>query len=174
MKQLVLSNLIITSILGFLVCVVVFGYPYLMYQWLWLAIAFTVWILCMGGIIYIRIEEPWDYEPGPDPTNSSRQIVVSYFRKNSRDQFKYEGFIMSSLVVTFGSLFILIINSPKFLKNGIAIRVFIYMLLIGCLWLYSKFNAVIAMKFPSYGINFYPPEHYFEGDLLSNQGFSII
>lgn len=174
MKQLVLSNLIITSIIGSLVCLVVFGYPYLMNQWLWLGIAFSVWILCQGGIVYVRIEGPDDFKLGPDPMDPSQQIVVSYIQKDSRDQYKYEGFIMASLVVAYGTLFILILNTPKVFENGILKRVLIYTMLFGGLFLYSKFNSVIAYKFPSYGINFYPPDHYYEGDLLRNQGFTII
>ena len=61
LKQLLLANILITAILGGLVCLVIFGYPYLMIQWVWLAIACSVFIVCVGGVIYVRMENAPDF-----------------------------------------------------------------------------------------------------------------
>ena len=52
LKQLILSNAAITGALaGFVLFIMVF-YKVLLYQWLWLMIALSAWIICAGGLVH--------------------------------------------------------------------------------------------------------------------------
>jgi len=60
-QQLVHTNALITGILAGLIFMIVICYKVLMFQWLWLAIACTVWVICSGGVIHNQVMNPQPY-----------------------------------------------------------------------------------------------------------------
>mmetsp|Transcript_4192 Transcript_4192/g.7111 ORF Transcript_4192/g.7111 Transcript_4192/m.7111 type:complete len:172 (+) Transcript_4192:602-1117(+) len=134
LKQLVYANAIITGILGGLVALVIFGYRFLMIQWLWLLIGCSTWFICTGGLIYIRMESPLNYLSHFDEA-LNKTVVDSYIHRELRQQYAYEGYIFQALVILIGLNYALILNVPKILKNTVLQRIAMYLLLATLLFL---------------------------------------
>ena len=52
LEQLIKSNAAITGILAAFVVFIILFYKVLLFQWLWLFIALSAWIICAGGLIH--------------------------------------------------------------------------------------------------------------------------
>jgi len=72
-SQLLKANLVLVSILASFFMFIYFGYNLLINQYLWVLIAWAVWIVSVGGYVYVKIEAPELYEV--DKNNRT----VSYF-----------------------------------------------------------------------------------------------
>ena len=101
-----------------------FGYNILINQYIWVTIAWAVWVVSVGGWAFVKIEKPEKYE------KDKRGNIISYFDEAIREQYVYEGFIISSVCVAVAFAIILSINIHKYIENGIVLRIIILVLLI--------------------------------------------
>jgi hypothetical protein len=58
LQQLIKTNLVIVGALGGIISIIVFAYDILMIQWIWLAIACTVWVISSGGVVHNKVMNP--------------------------------------------------------------------------------------------------------------------
>ena len=117
-SKLLKANFIVTFSLFTAVVLLVIGYPYLLNQWLWLAIAWSFWIISIGGTIYVQMQKPESSLSHIDP-ETKETVVDSYFDENPREMYAYEGFIVSVICVLSALGYIIIYNAPKLVSSGI-------------------------------------------------------
>ena len=142
-----MANSIITAILGGLIFLVIFCYPILMIQWLWLAIACAAWILCTGGLVYVRMENPEKYQSHFDEA-TNQTIVTEWIKRDYGSQYAYEGFIFSSMVVAIGLLYVIFLNVPSWTKSRLLQRIACYIILGSIILLNTKLYEFVKIKIP--------------------------
>ena len=70
LKEHMTANCIIVGMMAGALAALYFGYPILIWQPLWVLIAFVVWFFSTGGIVFCNTEKPakyrshWDNELG--------------------------------------------------------------------------------------------------------------
>ena len=122
LKQQITANSIIVGIMAGGLAALYFGYPILVWQPLWVLIAFVVWFFSTGGVVFVQTEKPakyrshWDHDLG-------REVIDEYIMRVHNQQYGYEGYLYSGLVLAIGTCLIIAVNVHKYIHNGIAVRV---------------------------------------------------
>ena len=171
-----MANALIVGILASLVVFVVVCYPVLVTPEMWMYIACSVWILCTGGIVYVRMEDPkvYGHHFEKDKHGNDTLVIDEWFERAARSQYGYEGFIASSLVTVIGIMFVMLIVAPKCFRDAMFLRV--YMLSLAGIIYFAFFQlcAIYRLKYQWWNPTFEPPPHFQKGSLLANQGFNIL
>ena len=128
-------------------------------------IAWAVWIVSIGGYAYAKIEQPELYE------KDKKNVTISYFDEAIREQYFYEGFIISVICVGVAMAIIMTINTHKYIENPILLRVVVLAFLIVAFAGMDFILVVFQWKIgDSYDPTFKYP--YFKGSWRSNQGYT--
>ena len=97
---IVVKNLMGMSILLAFATLIKYLYNFLLNQYVWFAVAMSVYVICTGGLVYSMLNSmPWfKFEK-----NEYGSIVVTeYFMRGQRGQWAGEGYIVSVLSTAIG------------------------------------------------------------------------
>jgi hypothetical protein len=115
-KQLIHANLIIVSILSGLVVFIFVCYKHLLNQRLWFLIAISVWVVCLSAFIH-RKQEGSRILPYKSHTDSDGTLVIDEWVYRGMSIYQWEGYLFSGTVTAVGLCFVMIINTPHYVKN---------------------------------------------------------
>ena len=166
LKQLLVSNALIVAVLATLVFLVVFCYKQLLNQWLWFAIAITVWVFSLAGFVAVRMDKPDKWLSHTD--DDGVEIIDSYINEGYRDVYAYEGYFFSGTVTLMGLCFIAILNVPKFLSNRLVQDIVIVLLMVIIYLGYNFLMTVMNIKRGYYNPQIVPNDDLMKGSLLEN------
>lgn len=127
------KNIIAAVVLAGLMYFIKTVYPILMNQWVWFAVAITVFVICTGGIVFSLLNNmPWfRFE-----RNEFGSIVIGeYFMRGQRGQYAGEGYIVSFLTTFIGILYLYVSRIDKWIpadstKSSMRMAVMICLIII--------------------------------------------
>mmetsp|Transcript_15345 Transcript_15345/g.23635 ORF Transcript_15345/g.23635 Transcript_15345/m.23635 type:complete len:133 (+) Transcript_15345:714-1112(+) len=132
-----------------------------------MAIACFVFTVCVGGMIYIRMESAGDFPTAFDETSNSTKIT-EYVTRSLRTQYFYEGFIVSGLMVSIGLCYVMVNRAHKVIHNPILLRIVMVALLTAIYFLQDGMYKIEEIKMPWFKPTMQPPGNYYKGGLLAN------
>ena len=169
--QILLKNLIGLTIIFTLFFIVKQSYQFLLNQWVWFAIAITVYVVCTGGLVYSMLNNmPWfKFERN----EFGAVVIAEYFMRGQRGQWAGEGYIISVLVTVIGLVYLYMNNIDKLHQGKGNQRIAIFVCIISLYILQSFLVSAYKIKSPWYNPGFLPPNYYQRGSLLKDQGNNI-
>ena len=166
------ANCIIVGMMAGALAALYFGYPILIWQPLWVMIAFVIWFFSTGGIVFCNTEKPakyrshWDNEQG-------KMVIDEYIMRVHNQQYGYEGYLYSGLVLGIGICLIIAVNVHKYIHNGIAVRVIMLGMFVA-IYVLQEYLKQMAQSKVTWNPSIMPSGHLYKGGLLENQGFNIL
>ena len=121
-------------------------------------IACSTWIICTGGLIYVKMNNPELYGSHTDKDKHGNDILIidSYFMKG-RDQYAIEGFIASGLNTMIGLLLVMLITAPKCFRDPMFVRAYMICISGVVYFLYLESCKIYKIKNRWWNPVFEPP-----------------
>lgn len=146
-QQLLKTNLMVVGILVGFVLGVYLCYNVLLIQWIWLAIACTVWVISSGGVIHNKVMNPQPYGSYFDEA-MNKTVITEYFTREYSGAYSREGYMVESGLWIFSLTLGLLINLPKMIENRFVLRVLMVFLGFGIILMHAQFMEIIRIKMP--------------------------
>ena len=151
--------MIVGALLGF-VLGVYFFYNILLIQWIWLAIACTVWVISSGGVIHNKVMNPQPYGSYFDEA-MNKTVITEYFTREYSGAYSREGYMVESGLWVFSLTFALFLNLPKMIENRCILRIVMIVVFFIIFILHAILMDIIKIKMPWFNPQFNPPDHFF-------------
>lgn len=135
----------------------------LLSPYVWLALSFIIYIVCIGGTVYNIIHG------SPFAKFDRNGNIEEFIHTGQRSQYAGEGYLLSSLFVFIGTLlfsFHWINKIPGYWNHKFAFILVTVSIAICC----RAITSIYRIKANWYGPEFQPPYNYIKGPLLKDQG----
>ena len=170
------STILIKNMMGLAIIAVFFQlvkhlYSILLKQWVWFAIAITVFLVCTGGIVYSILNNMplFRFE-----RNEFGSVVVGeYVMRGQRGQWMGEGYMASGLFTVIGLMYLGLANINTFVESKLHQRIWVLVMLVAIYIMQSLLLQMYKIKSPWYNPGFMPPNYYLTGSLARDQGNNI-
>jgi len=172
LKEHMTANCIIVGMMAGALAALYFGYPILIWQPLWVLIAFVIWFFSTGGIVFCNTEKPAKYRSHWD-SELGEMVVDEYIMRVHNQQYGYEGYLYSGLVLGIGICLIIAVNVHKYIHNGIIVRMIMLGMFVA-IYVLQEYLKQMAQSKVTWNPSIQPSGHLYKGGLLENQGFNIL